>query len=202
MKKINKKAFTMIEIIIWVFIFSLGLVSVFALFWQSVKLNIKSKNIIIATWLAREQVELLKNIRNSNYKTYHKFNWIPNNDNNNKFDTQYFLTWGYYKIENNYSWYLPIKLEEKSISWDIKDNLDDFQLCLEKDKYIYCDGIAWEKKTDFYKYLYVEKAKYKDSSSSEKEVPESFKVESVVIWKKAWGWEVKIPFILADWKRL
>jgi hypothetical protein len=57
-----------------------------------VKLDIKSKNIIIATSLAREQIELVKNIRDSNFKYNRKFNWIPNNDEDDKYSENYFFT--------------------------------------------------------------------------------------------------------------
>jgi len=199
-KKIEKKAFTMIEVIIWVFIFSLWLVSVFLLFWQSSKLDIKSRNTIIATNLAKEGVELVKNIRDSNYKTNHKYNWIPNNDSSGKYKSEHFFTWAtasgiYYKIENDYNWYLPIKVKKETF------NLDNFQLCLDtENRYIYCSA-SENKETDFYRYLNFKKASYKDWLVEEN-IPYTFKVTSVVEWKKWWWWKVEIPFILADWKRL
>ncbi len=210
-QQIQKKAFTMIEVIIWVFIFSLGLVWVFMLFWESSKLAIKSKKIIIATWLARESVELVKNIRDSNYKKNIRFNWIPNfTSGSNKSDkykwvNNYFTwwtsaSWAYYKIENiifdkDNNNYLPIKVEKID-----PFKLEDFRLCLKNNKYYYCEDTSWEIKTDFYKYINFKEAKY-SSWSSEENIPNSFKVTSIVKRKKWWWWKVEIPFILADWKR-
>jgi len=194
MKTTTKKAFTMIEVIIWVFIFSLWLVWVFLLFWESVKLDRKSRNIIIATSLAREQIELVKNIRDSNFKYNRKFNWIPNI--NNKYDEENFFTWWIYKIENNFNSdaSLPIKVTKLN-------NLNEIQLCLDdKKRYIYNSSCENNKKTDFYRYLKFEDAEYENSWT--KKIPKTYRVISVVKWKKAGGWKIEIPFILADWKKL
>jgi hypothetical protein len=60
---------------------------------------------------------------------------------------------------------------------------------------------SWNKKTDFYSYLKFKDAEYEDSWTK-KTIPETYKVISVVEWKKAGGWKIEIPFILANWKRL
>jgi hypothetical protein len=51
-------------------------------------LNDYNKNYIIATNLAREQLELVRNIRDSNYKQIKKYNQInpSNNDYENVFE--------------------------------------------------------------------------------------------------------------------
>ena len=196
MKKNNNKWFTIIEVIIGIFIFSLWLVSVFMLFSQASKMTVKSKNTIIATNLARESIELLKNIRDTNFKTHRKYDWIPNNAN--KYESNNFFTWAtdsYYRIENDLLEKYKIKVEKI----DGALSLDDFQLYLSgSTQYTYDSG--WTK-TDFYRYLKFEEAKYFDWWISKK-VPQSYKVTSVVEWKKAGGWKIEIPFILANWKRL
>jgi hypothetical protein len=60
------------------------------LFSQSSKMTVKSKNTIIATNLARENIELLKNLRDFNFKTHRKFDWIPNTEN--KYNSENFFT--------------------------------------------------------------------------------------------------------------
>jgi len=54
--------------------------SIFMVISSSININNLNKNQIIASNLAREEIELIKNIRDSNYETFHKWNWIPNND--------------------------------------------------------------------------------------------------------------------------
>ncbi len=194
-----KKAFTIIEVIIGIFIFSLWLVSVFMLFSQSSKMTIKSKNMIIATNLARENIELLKNLRDFNFKTHRKFDWIPNESNEYDPNKNFFKTWAtatFYIIENKMSLTpaLKVKKQEPFV-------LENTQLCLDrKNKYVYnCDSPNI--KTDFYRYLKFEEAKYMDWVNPKK-IPETYKVTSIVEWKKAGGWKIEIPFILANWKRL
>jgi hypothetical protein len=45
---------------------------------SSININDLNKNQVIASNLAREGIEVIRNIRDSNYETYHKYNWIPN----------------------------------------------------------------------------------------------------------------------------
>ena len=100
MKKLsNISGFSIIEIMIAIFIFSMWMASIFMVISSSISLNDSNKNSIIASNLSREGIEIIRNIRDSNYKTYHKYNWIPNSSND--FTTN-FMTWFYYKIENDF----------------------------------------------------------------------------------------------------
>ena len=63
----NTRAFSIIEILIGMFIFTLWLISVYAIITSSVKMNEYNKNYIIASHLAREQLEILRNNRDYNY---------------------------------------------------------------------------------------------------------------------------------------
>ena len=68
--------FSIIEVLVGIFIFSLGLVSIFMLLTSALNLNELNKNKIIASNLAREQIELFRNIRDVNYATLHNWNQI------------------------------------------------------------------------------------------------------------------------------
>ena len=68
--------FSIIEVLVGIFIFSLGLVSIFVLLTSALNLNELNKNKIIASNLAREQIELFRNIRDVNYATLHNWNQI------------------------------------------------------------------------------------------------------------------------------
>jgi Tfp pilus assembly protein PilV len=75
-KKTTLSAFSIIEVLIGIFIFSLGLVSIYALLASSLRINDYNSNAIIASNLAREQVELFRNIRDTNYKKLQVWNQI------------------------------------------------------------------------------------------------------------------------------
>lgn len=97
----GKLAFAIIEILVWIFIFSLWLVSIYAIMISTLKMNDYNSNYIIATSLAKEQIELVKNIRDTNYMNLKPFNlknpeWM-NFDDKDKFELNH-----YYKIENDF----------------------------------------------------------------------------------------------------
>jgi len=67
----------------------MGILSVYSVIISTLNLNDYNKNYIIASNLAREQLELVRNIRDSNYKKIQIYNQInPSNDNHsNVFQT-------------------------------------------------------------------------------------------------------------------
>ncbi|MDR1945430.1 MAG: hypothetical protein LBQ59_05220 [Candidatus Peribacteria bacterium] len=69
----------------------MGIISVFSIIINTLNLNEYNKNYIIAAGLAREQIELVRNIRDSNYSKIQIYNQINPNSNihsgNNVFAT-------------------------------------------------------------------------------------------------------------------
>lgn len=70
----NRSGFTLIEVLIAILIFGLGLISAFVLSSTASSLSMRSKQEIIATNLLREQLELFKNIRDTNFLALRDFN--------------------------------------------------------------------------------------------------------------------------------
>ena len=213
----NYNWFSIIEVLVAIFIFSLWLTSVYAVIVSTLKLNDYNKNYIIASNLAREQVELLKNIRDTNFKTVHKYNQI-NPEWNYSDSNNFFSTWSYYLIENDY-WEtasFPIKVEKISDFWEWKSEIswwsfwkmESYRLCLgKKGNYLKSEG-AWEcpepsEETYFFKYLKIDEVKYSSASSEESIIiKDALKVKSKVIWYIRWYHETEINTIIADWQRL
>ena len=124
-EKINKKAMSIIEVMIAIFIFTLWLASVFMIISSAGNINNYNKDFIIASNLAREQVELIRNIRDTNYKKFQKWNMLrPESWNyTNVFSGS---TSGFYKIENwNWVWGFHIK----SSTWVY---ISDFKKCFKR----------------------------------------------------------------------
>jgi len=63
----NKKAFSLLEIIIAMFIISMGVIGVMSLIVSNINLGLFSKNKLIAMNLAQEGIELVRNIRDENW---------------------------------------------------------------------------------------------------------------------------------------
>lgn len=185
----NKRAFSIIEILIGMFIFTLWLISVYAIITSSVKMNEYNKNYIIASHLAREQLEILRNNRDYNYEKLQKFDQInPHGWDYNRV----FSDASKYKIENNMkaSALFPIRIEELS-NTDFLDD-DNYQLCLDSNNmYVYCVWWTNLKETFFYKYTDVEVL---DTNT--------LRFTSKVIWKARGIHEFEVKTILSDWKQL
>lgn len=63
----NKKGFTIVEILIAFSVMTVGLLAVLALFTQNIQARSYIKNKLIASMLAQEGIELVRNIRDDNW---------------------------------------------------------------------------------------------------------------------------------------
>lgn len=210
--KKTKAWFSIIELLVWIFIFSLWLISVYAVLISTLKLNDYNKNYIIAANLAREQIELFRNIRDSNYNSLHKYNQINPNWSYASVD-DFFWTRSYYKIENNFSSLatFPVLVDkidpfwegESEISWKMKS----YRLCLDtKWRYKSVDSssfdcLSGEQITNFYRFIEIEGLKYNSGWTIET-IDNALKIKSKVIWNIRWYHEFQIDTIISDWKRL
>ena len=186
---ISKKGFSIIEVMIGVFIFSLGLVAIYALLISSLNLSEYNKNSIIASQLAVEQIEIIRNIRDTNYTEIRQWDTIPWLTQN-----LWDLAWVYVKVENDFSqtW---VSIEEipSFAEWinDLTWVMQSYRLCL--DNYIYTYNCAWDdiKLTPFYRYLRIDS-----------QWDNSLLLTSKVIWYSRGYHEFEIQTLITDWRRL
>ena len=200
----NISGFSIIEVMIAIFIFSMWMASIFMVINSSINVDILNKDYIIASNLAREQVEVIRSIRDDNYANHRKWNYIPNSLRN---FSKVFEIWKYYKIENDYSssefpfiiktdWNQIFTTDNKQdfLNW----KFDDYQLCVKKDINTYsyiCDSNDINIK--FYKYIQIEELK--DSWGIV--ISDTMKVKSKVIWYSKWYHEFEINTILSNFNR-
>jgi prepilin-type N-terminal cleavage/methylation domain-containing protein len=78
--RIGHGGFTLVEVLVAILIFGLGLISAFVLSNAASSLSMRSKQEIIATNLLREQIELFKNIRDTNFLALRDFNSLRGAD--------------------------------------------------------------------------------------------------------------------------
>lgn len=207
--KINttfKSGFSIIEVMIGIFIFALWLVAILALLTSSLSVNELNKNSIIAGQLAREQIELVRNIRDTNYKKLKL--WNQHNPESeltitDKADpSKVFLPDEYYFIENNYTnWEILVELLWLIIlEWPehLGSMNTEYGLCFDSvNRYIKCSP-SETNNTKFYKYLKVEQAE--DELGND--IQDAFILISKVIWYKRWYHELEIKTIITDWRRI
>jgi prepilin-type N-terminal cleavage/methylation domain-containing protein len=65
--KLPNKGFTIMEMVVVIFIISFGLLGVISLVTQNVQVGYINKNMIIASQLCQEELELVRNIRDNNW---------------------------------------------------------------------------------------------------------------------------------------
>ncbi len=194
MKKI-KKAFSLIEILVGIFIFLMWLVSIYAIITSTLKLNSYNRDYIVASNLSREQIELVRNIRDTNFAKIQNYKIL--NPNLAYSTSNIFKTGSYYKIENDFSpsASFPVKVEESANFIEDKNRLwenTSYRLCLNSDSlYVYCNWDSSLKKTPFYKYIKIEEVLG---------YPNSFKVISKISWNNRWYHEFDIKAIFTDYK--
>jgi len=209
MKQNNKKAFSIIEVMIAIFVFAFGLTSVFAMLSWSIRMSDYSRNLIIASHLADEQLELFKNIRDSNYKKWQLWDIEnPSEWHGTATFNEPSLVAKYYKLrynDTNISWSFPIKAEELA-SFQAPDKnvqptpselsyMENYRLCITPYwRYTYDCLTAANEETSYYRYLQIEAPEYVSAEAA-------LEVTSVVIWKGKKFHSTEISTIVTDWKR-
>ena len=203
----DKKGFSIIEVLVWIFVFSLWITSVYAIILSTLKLNDYNENYIISSNLAREQIELFRNIRDSNYKNIKPYNLKNPSWSSYEYSDKFEYD-KKYTIENNYSSTANFPIKVESIDdfweweWQLNNKMRHYTLCLDSENRYTHSCPLNNKKTEFYKYISIEKPKYNDTSWSEINIENSILIRSKVIWYKKWYHEFELKSIIADWKRL
>ena len=175
MKKSNKSAFSIIEVLVWIVIFLFWIASVYSIINSNLNLNIYNKSYIIWVNLAREQLELFRFIRDSNFKNTQTYNIINPEE-----------TWCEWETCNVFK--PGDKIDD---SKELKDidiaSLANYQVCFDETNnlYDYCENISQnsqKKELRIYKYIKVSKLTWDDKFIENLDTDKALKVTSVVIW--------------------
>ena len=130
----SRSAFTLIELLIGMTIFAIGITAIFLLLQQTMRSASISRNEVVASNLLREQIELVRNIRDTNIANYAPWNVA-------KTEAGVFAS-GVYIVENNFTetgvtfgadgkiMTSPVTLS--GISLEHTDNLSDSAIISEK----------------------------------------------------------------------
>jgi len=210
MKK-NLKATSIIEALIMIVILTFWILWLYDIYIKSYYLSISTKNKIQAIEMAREWIEAMENIRNTNWvllwadpkNCWNSFNYDINcvGSDNDTYDIKSWL----YKIypDSNWKWLL----EAPNTTLNSKDYSDstyrDFFRIRKDNNWLYTQ--SWW--TDFYPIFTREiNISYSDSNwdwtaNSNDEV---MNVNSIVMWKDSHWNEphiVELQWILTNWKK-
>lgn len=191
--------FSIIEVLIGMFIFTLGLISIYAILASTLSINERNKNALIASHLAREQIEIVRNIRDTNYTNLQVWNKYS--------DTKSFQVDTYYALENDIrsgsdAYYntqvLEIPYTGDFPEWieDIMD-MESYRLCMTPENAYTYDCSSWNKKTQFYRYFLLRQA-YDGTTP----LNGAYEAISKVIWVTHWYHEFDIRTVVTDWRRI
>jgi prepilin-type N-terminal cleavage/methylation domain-containing protein len=205
----NKKGFTIVELLVAILIFSIWWLSAYLLVYAAINSSIKSRNEIIAWNLSREKIELIKNIRDTNWirnLDWNKLdNWIVSHETS-VWDR---LIWWYYLVESDFDRPLtPTTISKLSSSFtDSKEYIlnpvnpaDKTNLCLDN-KWRYTYTCIWNVSSKFYSFIKVEPLITKNASNAPITVNNALKLTSVIYNSEKWFTKWSISTIITDWKR-
>ena len=202
----SKKAFTLIEMLIAISVFAIGILAVLRVLTGNISVLDRTNIKLQATVLAKEWIELLYNVRDSNLEKNLSWNCVLNREvydwtleylNNYNDDpessicTWYFSVDTILKLSFDEKYYLYQALAEKKETFD--DLFKDNRLCLYRDesknfsRYAYCSENGWWEETIFARYLSFSPVNVSDSADSTTDilpVGKILKVESHVLYDK------------------
>lgn len=212
--KNNKKAFSIIEILVWMVIFFFWITAVYSTINSIINRNLTNKYYIISANLAREQLELFRNIRDTNFAKQISFN-VKNPINClESWDCSKFEFDKFYKISNNFeetsSFFIKIDEASKPNKLNYND-LKKFQVCIfEIEKwsyslYDYCDKnlSSNKKELKIFKFIEVSKVEWYDLpwlNLNQIGEEKALKITSKVIWYTKWYQDFEVSEIFTNFK--
>lgn len=198
-KIMNKKAFTIIELLIAMIIFGIWILVVVSVLNHNVLLSKTLSLKTRATMFAKEWMELVFNIRDSNNLQYKKRNCYMDchEYSDSGFLWKLWKTWTNYRINLNIVSYIPQAREISDLSesqiytqtWAVTGSSYNW--------FRYSYYLTWSKKTPFRRYVNFEDVRWLDASSSWK----ILKLNSISSYQFWWiTWSIELSSFLSDWK--
>lgn len=198
-----KKSFTgtsIVESMIVLLIVVIWIVWTYLIFTSSLKLSQTSQNRIIATQIAREWIEAIMNIRDTNWILFWaNINncWMTSNYNSNCITTAntHFSSWSYILYPwNDDRWYLS--WITTSFTWFSVGYRNTFWLS--ESWWLYTQS-GWTITSNPF---YTREIKLIAIGSNP---PQNYKIESIVKWtdssRNNWNFEIKLENELTNWKK-
>lgn len=212
----RKKGFTLVELLVGMTIFTVGITSIFLLLESTFKSASISRNEIIVANLLREQIELIRNLKENNYKNFAKWDLakIENSTETNLFEWTFLVENNFgekeFKFDENWINESPIKITEKILS-DEKNNekiFEETRLCFNSENfYIHCNNSTNEKKTSFASYVKISEMKYDEKNENSKILNENnenqaYTIEAFVINKNGSNYrKYDTKTIITNWMK-
>ena len=205
------RAFTIVELMVAIIVFTLGLLGAYGLISSANSLSLKSKDEIIIGNILREKIELVKNMRDGNWIRSKKWDAIDPNAVSATSSTPQSLEAGYYVIENNFSspdhpiWIekLPYStIGESEIRSELASGNTHMRLCIDAQNRYSHDCLAeGVKKTPFFSFIQIEKASSKTANGIPMDLSGALEVHAYVYAADAGIRPYDMHTLITDWKK-
>ncbi|HRI36603.1 MAG TPA: prepilin-type N-terminal cleavage/methylation domain-containing protein [bacterium] len=116
----SRSAFTLVELMVASVVFTIGFIGAYLLVESGNSLAVKAKNDIVAASVLREQYELVKNLRDSDWIQLRNWDSIEPykvTDPRYPIDSRTRLESGYYVIESNFDLLKPLRISRLPDTW-------------------------------------------------------------------------------------
>ena len=208
----NKKATSVIEAMVVLLIVVTWVIWMFQVFWNSQKLSASTANKIQAIQIAREWIEAMKNIRDTNWILYSSDTvncWNVDNYNNacvwatSPATSTDISAWSYkiFKKSDN-RWYLSKKTTTET-KYTENDYRNEMKVWIDSNWFFTQSGATLNKiKPLFTREIQIKYLKNDNSSWNSND--EKMEVNSIVYWKDLASnkpHKVKFKAILTNWKK-
>ncbi len=159
----NKQWFTVLELMVGIIIFTLGFLGAYMLIQSASNASLRSRDEIIGANIMREQIELLKNMRDTNWIQFRTWDSIELAKPSMESDTT-LRPGSFYSISNNYTPGKSVRIEKIDLtSLSTEDLTQEFRkdhslirLCIDSlGRYVH-DCTGTNTKTSYASFLRVE----------------------------------------------
>ena len=197
----------MLELMVAIVLFTMGFLSAYMLIDAGLNLATQGKNEIIAANLLREEIELVKGMRDSNWLTYQQWDSIVDVHDTTTSATS--LTPGYYTIENRYLPQNPIILRRidsfsgaaSEIATDENSITPRLQLCLDSHRRYTHDCSGATSRSPFSSYIVVEALSSVTTGGAPVAIPSAYRIRAVVTNTERGFHTYTASTIITDWKQ-
>lgn len=216
----NRAAFTLIELILAILVFLIGIMSAYSLLQTATSVSLRSRDEIVGGNLLRERLELVKNVRDSNWMGGRDWNSLRSHVETVSDDPAFCgasgrpsdcaINPGYYAVENAYGTpESPVRIRKLAFVPDRNRIVSEangtvapqLRLCLDpKGRYSH-DCSPGNEKTPFYAYLKVSEATAKDASGNPVTVSGALSLSAFFVSTDSGYRTLDMHTVITDWKR-
>jgi len=182
----SRAGFTLVELLVSILIFAFGFSSVYLLVDSSSRLSLNGKNMITASQLAQEQIELVKNLRDTNWLQMKYWDSLQSAREDQDNTTPARFASGYYLVENRQTgpgvWIKSVADKFSAEQEQLIGGQYDTRLCFNSTGRYTHKCTEQSISTIFTSFLQVSPLVTKDSLGGDVTVANALKVVSRVSW--------------------